>query len=99
MPASTLPRRRRYPPHAVIKTRDEIELLKQASSIGDAAMWRIKHEWLKPGVREREIEAKVHEFMLNEVARLFTTSLWRPGAILALIAAGQQRRSSVKVTW
>ena len=49
----------------VIKTRDEIELLKQASSIGDAALWRIQHEWLKPGVREREIEAKVHEFMLE----------------------------------
>ena len=49
----------------VVKTRDEIELLKQASSIGDAAMWRIKYEWLKPGVREREIEAKVHEFMLE----------------------------------
>ena len=28
-------------------------------------MWRIKYEWLKPGVREREIEAKVHEFMLE----------------------------------
>lgn len=50
----------------VIKTRDEIELLKQASSIGDAAMWKIKYEWLKPGVREREIEAKVHEFMLSQ---------------------------------
>jgi len=49
----------------VVKTRDEIELLKQASSIGDATMWRIKYEWLKPGVREREIEAKVHEFMLS----------------------------------
>ncbi|MBW1723610.1 MAG: aminopeptidase P family protein [Deltaproteobacteria bacterium] len=49
----------------VIKTRDEIELLKQASAIGDAAMWKIKYEWLKPGVREREIEAKVHEFMLE----------------------------------
>lgn len=49
----------------VIKTPDEIELLKQASSIGDAAMWTIKYEWLKPGVREREIEAKVHEFMLR----------------------------------
>jgi Xaa-Pro aminopeptidase len=48
-----------------VKTRDEIELAKQASSIGDAAMWRIKYEWLKPGVREREIEAKVHEFMLD----------------------------------
>jgi Xaa-Pro aminopeptidase len=50
----------------VIKTIDEIELLKQASSIGDAAMWKIKYEWLKPGVREREIEAKVHEFMLSQ---------------------------------
>jgi len=49
----------------VVKTVDEIELLKQASSIGDAAMWKIKYEWLKPGVREREIEAKVHEFMLE----------------------------------
>ena len=48
-----------------VKTRDEIELLKQASSIGDAAMWRIKYEWLKPGVHEREIESKVHEFMLE----------------------------------
>jgi Xaa-Pro aminopeptidase len=50
----------------VVKTRDEIELLKQASSIGDAAMWKIKYEWLKPGVREREIEAKVHDFMLSQ---------------------------------
>jgi len=49
----------------VIKTPDEIELLKQASSIGDAAMWKIKYEWLKPGIREREVEAKVHEFMLE----------------------------------
>jgi Xaa-Pro aminopeptidase len=49
----------------VVKTRDEIECLKMASSIGDAAMWKIKYEWLKPGVREREIEAKVHEFMLE----------------------------------
>jgi len=49
----------------VVKTRDEIELLKQAASIGDAAMWHIKYEWLKPGVTEREIEGKVHDFMLD----------------------------------
>jgi Xaa-Pro aminopeptidase len=49
----------------VVKTCDEVELLKQAASIGDAAMWKIKYEWLKPGVKEREIEAKVHEFMLE----------------------------------
>ena len=35
------------------------------ASIGDAAMWKIKYEWLKPSVRERETEAKVHEFMLE----------------------------------
>src|SRR5438067_41247 len=46
----------------VVKTPDEIELLKQASAIGDAAMWKIKYEWLKPGVREREIEANVQQF-------------------------------------
>jgi Xaa-Pro aminopeptidase len=49
----------------VIKTRDEIELLKMSASIGDAAMWKIKYEWLKPGVRERDIDSKVHEFMLE----------------------------------
>jgi len=50
----------------VVKTPDEIELLKQASSIGDAAMWKIKYQWLEPGVREREIEARVHDFMLSQ---------------------------------
>jgi Xaa-Pro aminopeptidase len=49
----------------VVKTIDEIELLKQSASIGDAAMWHIKYEWLKPGVTEREIEGKVHDFMLD----------------------------------
>jgi Xaa-Pro aminopeptidase len=49
----------------VVKTIDEIELVKQSAAIGDAAMWKIKYEWLKPGVTEREIEAKVHEFMLE----------------------------------
>jgi Xaa-Pro aminopeptidase len=49
----------------VVKTIDEIELVKQSAAIGDAAMWMIKYEWLKPGVTEREIEAKVHEFMLE----------------------------------
>ncbi|MGA2568638.1 MAG: M24 family metallopeptidase, partial [Pseudolabrys sp.] len=49
----------------VVKTVDEIEQLKMSASIGDAAMWHIKYEWLKPGVTERQIEAKVHEFMLS----------------------------------
>jgi Xaa-Pro aminopeptidase len=50
----------------VVKTVDEIELLKQASCIGDAAMWKIKHEWLKPGVRERDIVARVNDFMYEQ---------------------------------
>jgi len=50
----------------VIKTPDEIELLKQASTIGDAAMWRVMNEWAKPGVRERDIESKVHEYMISQ---------------------------------
>jgi Xaa-Pro aminopeptidase len=40
----------------VVKTRDEIELLKQASSIGDAAMWKIKYEWLNEFMLERGCE-------------------------------------------
>ena len=84
----------------VVKTRDEIELLKQASSIGDAAMWKIKYEWLKPGVREREIEAKVHEFMLDAgceiiydiiVASGGNTSPYRRWATDKLIRQGDLR--------
>ena len=35
-----------------------------SSSIGDAAMWHIKHSGLT-GITERQIEAKVHDFMLS----------------------------------
>src|SRR6202162_1333420 len=63
----------------VVKTPDEIELLKQASSIGDAAMWKIKYEWLKPGVREREIESKVHEFMLERGCEIIYDTLVASG--------------------
>ncbi|MFQ3360537.1 MAG: M24 family metallopeptidase [Alphaproteobacteria bacterium] len=49
----------------VVKTVDEIEQLKMSASIGDAAMWHVKNDWLKPGITERQIEAKVHEFMLS----------------------------------
>ena len=44
----------------VVKTVDEIEQLKMSASIGDAAMWHVKNDWLKPGITERQIEAKVH---------------------------------------
>lgn len=50
----------------VIKTPDEIECLKISSAIGDTAFWKIEHEWLKPGVRESEITAKVNEYLYTQ---------------------------------
>ena len=76
---------------------DEIELLKQASSIGDAAMWKIKYEWLKPGVRERDIGADE----LVGATECFVTSATRgvmPGKVkprmVAEIVAGATRPQS-----
>ena len=61
-----------------VKTRDEIEMLKMSASIGDAAMWHIKHEWLRPGITERQIEAHVHKFML---CLLYTSPSPRDGLL------------------
>ncbi len=47
----------------VVKTQDEIECLKISATLGDCAMWKIQNEWLKPGVRESFITAKVNEFL------------------------------------
>ncbi len=50
----------------VVKTPQEIELLKISSTVGDTCMWKIKYEWLKPGIRECDITAKVNELMYAE---------------------------------
>jgi Xaa-Pro aminopeptidase len=50
----------------VIKTPDEIELLKISSAIGDTAFWKIEHEWLKPGVREADITANVNQYLYSQ---------------------------------
>ncbi|HUZ90093.1 MAG TPA: Xaa-Pro peptidase family protein [Candidatus Acidoferrales bacterium] len=47
----------------IIKTSDEIECLKISSAIGDTSFWKIEHEWLKPGVKESYITAKVNEYL------------------------------------
>ena len=47
----------------VRKTPDELELLKLAASYGDGAMWRAMNEWTKPGIPEKEITAKVNEYL------------------------------------
>lgn len=49
----------------VVKTRDELELCKQAAAIAGCAFDKIRNEWLKPGVRECEIAAKYAEFLLK----------------------------------
>lgn len=50
----------------VVKTPDEIECLKISSAIGDTSMWKIEHEWLKPGVTEAHITAKVNEYLYEK---------------------------------
>jgi Xaa-Pro aminopeptidase len=50
----------------VVKTPDELECLKISSAIGDTAFWKIEHEWLKPGVRESQITAKVNEYLYSQ---------------------------------
>jgi Xaa-Pro aminopeptidase len=50
----------------IVKTPDEIECLKISSAIGDTAMWKIEHEWLKPGVKESFITAKVNEYLYEQ---------------------------------
>lgn len=50
----------------VVKTPDEIECLKISSAIGDTAFWKIENEWLRPGVRESYITAKVNEYLYEQ---------------------------------
>jgi Xaa-Pro aminopeptidase len=50
----------------VVKTPDEIECLKISSAIGDTSFWKIQHEWLKPGVTEAHITAKVNEYLYDK---------------------------------
>lgn len=49
----------------VVKTKDEIELIKTASAITQAAFWKMKNEWIKPGVTEREVVGKVVDFYIK----------------------------------
>ena len=46
------------------KTKDEINCLKMAAAIVDVA-WQAVYEAIKPGIRDREIEAVAHEALLR----------------------------------
>jgi len=47
-----------------VKTKDEINCLKMAAAIVDVA-WQAVYESIKPGIRDREIEAVAHEALLR----------------------------------
>ncbi|HVP78306.1 MAG TPA: Xaa-Pro peptidase family protein [Thermodesulfobacteriota bacterium] len=47
-----------------VKTQDEINCLKMAAAIVDVA-WQAVYECIKPGIRDREIEAVAHEALLK----------------------------------
>jgi Xaa-Pro aminopeptidase len=47
-----------------VKTKDEIHCLKMAAAIVDVA-WQAVYECIKPGIRDREIEAVAHEALLK----------------------------------
>jgi Xaa-Pro aminopeptidase len=47
----------------VIKTKDELEILKQGCAIMDTAFWHLKYEWVKPGVTEKQILGKIMGYL------------------------------------
>ncbi|MBP1700788.1 MAG: peptidase [Deltaproteobacteria bacterium] len=50
----------------VVKTVDEIELLKQSAAIADACTYKARYEWAKPGITERELSGKMIEYMYSK---------------------------------
>lgn len=48
-----------------IKTKDELELLKIAMCTADSCFGLLREEWVRPGVKECELEAKIAEFMIS----------------------------------
>ena len=49
----------------VVKMPDEIELIKVAGAITDAAFYKMKNEWIKPGITEREAVGKIVDFYVS----------------------------------
>ena len=76
----------------VVKTPDELECLKISSAIGDTSFWKIENEWLKPGVKESTITAKVNEYLYERASTSSTTSSSPRAGTPARIAAGTPTR-------
>jgi Xaa-Pro aminopeptidase len=49
----------------VVKIAEEIELIKIAGAITDVAFYKMKHDWIKPGVTEREVVGKAVDFYVS----------------------------------
>ena len=49
-----------------MKSKDELEMMKISVALADIAYWKLKHEIIKPGVREREARGQ----MIEELCRL-----------------------------
>jgi Xaa-Pro aminopeptidase len=49
----------------VVKTKDELELLKIACAMCDTCFWHLKYEWVKPGVTEKEVVGKINEYLFG----------------------------------
>ncbi len=49
----------------IIKTHDEIELLKKACYLVDCTYDLVRHEWAKPGVTEEEVGGEISRFLLS----------------------------------
>jgi Xaa-Pro aminopeptidase len=62
----------------VIKLPDELELLKQGCTIGDACFHKMKYEWLEPGLRERELVGEIARYLFAQgfehVSQIFVAS-------------------------
>jgi len=83
----------------VVKTPDEIELLKQSAAIADACTYKARYEWAKPGITERELSGKMIEYMYEKGCEIVYEILSPPAAIRVLTGAGRPTRSSAKGIW
>ncbi|MBI3965843.1 MAG: aminopeptidase P family protein [Chloroflexi bacterium] len=50
----------------LVKTADELELLKLASQLSSICFYKLRHEWVRPGARECEVAGKIVEYYTAE---------------------------------
>lgn len=62
----------------VIKVPEELELLKQGCTIGDACFHQMKYSWLEPGIRERDLVGESARFLFQngfeQISQIFCAS-------------------------